>query len=137
MNTRTKLITGALIAIVALPALAGCSSAAPTPAVNPNAAACAGLTTATADVGHVLIDNDPSITAEQRLSRESAFAGSFDSLSLSATGEVATRLEEVSKSIPSPASGLGRDATAYFEAVAATVRACDAEGFHVNTTTWK
>jgi hypothetical protein len=139
MRALTKTMLG--LSVVAM--LAGCASPAvapepePTETVNPAHAICDDFETATNDLAQLLMlvwNGDGTDSDEAELKD---FADRFDTLSLEADGEVATRLANVRDVLPNGVLPVLIESEEYFDALSAVHRACAAEGADSDYTTWK
>jgi hypothetical protein len=130
MKMGNRIAAGSLALVVTITALGGCSPAVsePTPTTNPYQAACADFAHLTYELYLVVRDGAGSISVDEWHAKAATFVGRFDELSLETTGDVATRIGEVSKSIPYPAYTLIMNNSEYRLAVEAVGRACEAGG---------
>ena len=139
MNAKS-LVT--LIALVLI--LSACSSApaaevttSPTPESSPNEVACTDYARATDRFSSLVVGafSDAGLTDEEE-SELDAIGGTFDSVALSAEGEVADRMSETADIVMDDGLTLAISPEAYFDSVESVARACDSEGFESTFTTW-
>jgi len=138
-----RALTTTMLGLAVIAMLAGCAAPAVTPepepseTVNPAHAICDDFETATNDLAQLLIlvwDGDATDSEEGEL-RD--FADRFDTLSLEASGELATRLADVRDVLPNGVLPVLIESEEYFDALSAVHRACAAEGADSDYTTWE
>ena len=140
---RMRDLTTTMLGLAVVAMLAGCAAPAVTPepepseTVNPTHAICDNFETATNDLAQLLMlvwNGDATDSEEDELKD---FADRFDTLSLKADGEVATRLSDVRDVLPNGVLPVLIDSEEYFDALSAVHRACAAEGADSDYTTWE
>jgi len=138
-----RVLTTTMLGLSVVAMLAGCAAPAVTPepepseTLNPAHAICNDFETATNDLAQLLmlVWNGDATDSEEGELRD--FADRFDTLSLKADGELATRLAAVRDILPEGVLPVLIDSENYFDALSAVQRACEAEGADSDYTTWE
>jgi hypothetical protein len=124
--------------------LSGCSSptpesgsAPPSPEPSSNEKACGDFAFATDRFSTLVIAvfSDQGLTDDEELELD-AMGGTFDSIALSAEGEVAERMSIAAQFVLDDGITLGVAPDDYFDSVESVARACNAEGFESAFATW-
>jgi hypothetical protein len=138
-----RVLTTTMLGLSVVAMLAGCAAPAVTPepepseTLNPAHAICNDFETATNDLAQLLMlvwNGDATDSEEAELKD---FADRFDTLSLEADGELATRLAAVRDVLPDGVLPVLLNSEDYFDALSAVQRACEAEGADSDYTTWE
>jgi len=113
------------------------TAASPSPKSSPNEAACQDFAGATDRFSTLVIAafNEDGLTDVED-SELAAIGGTFDSIALSAEGEVKERMAVTASIVLEDGVTLGISPDEYFESVGSVARACDADGFESRFATW-
>ncbi|MGV8852331.1 MAG: hypothetical protein ACOH1M_07180 [Rhodoglobus sp.] len=137
-----RLLATTMLGLAVVAMLAGCAAPAVAPepeateTLNPAHAICDDFETATTDLAQLLIvvwDGEATDSEDAELKN---FADRFDTLSLEADSELATRLANVRDVLPSGVLPVLLNSEDYFDALSAVHRACEAVGADSDYTTW-